>query len=108
MNLTKKITVKEVFYDGTFILKIDGHLNRESVNEFYTILEPYYYRHKPIVLDLSTLSFLDNFCVVAFIERYQWSRVLKKEFQIKGLNKKIKKKLILAGLSDFHDLDKKL
>ena len=75
-------------------------------HKFYTILEPYYYRHKPIVLDLSTLSFSDNFGIVAFIERYQWSRVIKKEFRIKGLNKKNKKKIIMLGLSDFLDLDK--
>ena len=106
MPLNKEITVQESFYDGTYILKIDGQLNRENINKFYTILEPYYYRHKPIVLDLSTLSFSDNFGIVAFIERYQWSRVIKKEFRIKGLNKKNKKKIIMLGLSDFLDLDK--
>ena len=106
MVLKNKLTIKDSFFKGTFFLKIEGQLNRENINKFYSILEPYYYRQQPIVLDLSTLSFSDNLGVVALIERYQWSRVIKKEFRIKGLNQKIKKKFTLVGLSDFIDLDK--
>ena len=105
MGTNRGIAVEESFHDGNFVLKIDGQLNRENVKKFYSILEPYFYRHKPIVLDLSTLSLSDNFGVTALIERYQWSRVIKNEFRIKGLSKSLKNKFDLVGFSDFIELD---
>ena len=105
LGTNRGIAVEESFHDGNFVLKIDGQLNRENVKKFYSILEPYFYRHKPIVLDLSTLSLSDNFGVTALIERYQWSRVIKNEFRIKGLSKSLKNKFDLVGFSDFIELD---
>ena len=100
------LEIQEFHKSGKWILKIRGPLIKDTVQEFNTVVEPYFKKLGPVVIDLSDISFFDTFGVSTLVEKYQWSRIMEQDFSFKGMKPEIQDILKLEGLDHFLCLDK--
>lgn len=98
MNPIRPISIKTDEHRDTVHMRIDGEVSMATAPDLRNRLVPLYCADKKIVIDLSSVSFMDSAGVATLVEGLRWSRRQHRAFILSGVRGQVKDLISLVKL----------